>query len=367
MLTMLAKEMQANSSAATMPVILALVSECRGSLDTMAAENETAFVAAAHAMYAELGASVPADAQQATAGSEPVDSERDAESGAPCFKNAQLTRLQAAAAEAVLPSFYAKQAVCSESHATRFLFATLALALSEHRDAGSTDVGSTVFQQLRLALSHGMPPTIGEALGEVLFTVCSAASSDLSRACRRIFVQAATRKMAPCAALSSALDHSQGDLTPIPYKPEPAEQCEPGLLFAARVDIAGFAAENKRDFRIRSVGGCGKATVGLVPRPEGEASDHVPAACGMGIKVDQLPAGCKLPAVACVVREQEAAAFLAAPVSEWKTISEGLLDGKGHKAASWEELSELEQYRPEAVMLSMAPGVRVLLLHAQCA
>ena len=325
----------------------------------MAAENETAFVAAAHAMHAELGASVPADAQQATAGSEPVDSEQDAESGGPCIKKAQ-----AAAAEPELPSFYARQAVCSESHATRFLFATLALALSERRAAGSTGIGSTVFPQLRLALSHGMPPTIGEALGEVLFTVCSAASSDLSRACRRIFVQAATRKMAPCAVLSSALDQSQGDVTPIPYRPEPAAQCDPGLVFAARVDVAGLAAENRRELRNRSVGGCGKAAVGLLVRPEGEAIDHVPAVWGMGVRVDELPPGCKLPAVGCVVREEDAASFLAAPVSEWKTIAMGLRDGKGHPNASWQELPELKKYRPRCERLSMAAGMRVLLLHA---
>ena len=223
-------------------------------------------------------------------------------------------------------------------------------------------------RQLRLALSHGMPPAIGEALGEVLLTVCSAASSDLSRACRRIFVQAATRKVGASAVLMYVLDQSHGDLTPIPYKPEPAAQCGPDLLFAARVDVAACAADNKKTGRNRSVGGlpaCGRATVGLAARPEGEAMDHIPDAWWLSVKVDELPVGCKLPAVACVVREEDTAAFLAAPVSEWQTNAEGLRDSKGHQMASCQELSELNEYPPQSVMLSMAPGVRVLLLHAQ--
>ena len=354
MLTMLAKEMQANTSVAAMPVIEALARECCACLDIMAAESETAFVAAVHALHAELGASVPAGAhaQQATAGSEPVDFERDADPGAPCSKKA---RTQAATAEAELPSFFAEQAVCSGSHATRFLFATLALAVSEHRAASSTGVGSTVRQQLRLALSLGVSPAIGEALGEVLFTVCSAASSDLSRACRRIFVQAATRQVGLGDFLSSALDQSQGGLTPIPFTP--------GLLFAARVDVAALAAKN--GVQNHYIGGCGNATVGLVPRDEGEAMDHVPDEWWLSVRVDQLPTGCKLPAVGCVVREEDAAAFLAAPVAEWETVSERLRDGKGHDAASWQELSELGEFPEGSVMLSMAPGTRVLLLHAQ--
>ena len=364
MLTMLAKEIQANPGPAARPVILALVSECRDRLDVMAAQNEAAFVAAAHALHAEIGASVPAGAQQATAGSEPVDSERDAESGGPRRKKAKT---QAAAAEDKLPSLYAKQAVSSESPATRFLFATLALAVIDPRATGSTGVGSTVRQQLQLALSHGMPPAIGEALGEVLLAVCSTASSDLSRSCRRILLQAATRQVGLGGFLSSALDHSKGDLTPVPYVPEPAAQCKPGLVFAARVDVAGLTAGRDADClgAVCVVGGCGEAVVGIAKRDEGEAKEHVPDARWLSIKVDRLPAGCRLPAVGCVVREQDAAVFLAAPVSEWKSISETPRDGKGHVAASWQEVSELKKYPPYNVMLSMAPGVRLLLLHAQ--
>ena len=92
---------------------------------------------------------------------------------------------------------------------------------------------------------------------------------------------------------------------------------------------------------------------------------HVPDAWPLRVGLKQVPAGGKLPAVGCVVREEDVAAFLAAPVSEWETISEGLRDSKGHQAASWHEVSELGKYPKPHVMLSMAPGPRVLLLHAQ--
>ena len=364
LLTMLTKEMDANASAAAMLVCGALVRECRDRLDVMAAQNETAFLAVAHALHAELGASVAAGTQQATPGSEPADSEGKAEGGAPHRKKA---RTQAVAADDELPSFYAKQAVCSGSHATRFLFTTLALAESDPRAASSTDIGSTVRQQLRLALSHGVPPAIGEALGEMLLTVCSAAPSDLSRDCRRILLQAATGTLGPCAVLSYALDRSKGGLTRVPYMPEPAAEREPGLLFAARVDVTALAAERaEEDFANRSVDGCGKAFVGVAKRPAGEAIGHVPDAFSVGVQLAQLPLECKLPAVGCLVREEEVAAFLAAPIADWKTISEGLLDEKGHQKAAWYEVPELNKFSP-SVSLSLAPGVRVLLLHAPLA
>ena len=112
--------------------------------------------------------------------------------------------------------------------------------------------------------------------------------------------------------------------------------------------------------------GCGKAIVGVAERPAGEASGHVPDAWWVGIQLLQLLPGCKLPAVGCLVREEEAAAFLAAPVADWKTISEGLVDDKGHQKAAWYEVSEMSTWAP-SVKLSLAPGVRVLLLHAELA
>ena len=358
-MVMLVKETQTDTTSAR-PVIVALASECRDRLDIMAAENEAAFVAAVHALHAELGTFVPAGTQQATAGSQPQQSARDEEKGTPCDSDGSQ-RLEAAEAE-----LCAGQAVCSQSHATRFLFATLALALS---DAGSADFCSTVCKQLRLALRRGVPPAIGEALAEVLLTVCSAASSDLSRSCRRILLQAATRKVGLGGFLSSALDRSQGNLqlTPVPYKPEPAAQCKPGLLFAARVDIAGLQSSGVTTHVAvqHSLGGCGRATIFLIVAPHAGGA----WSCALYMKLEELPSGCQLPAVVCLAPEGEADTFLDVPISEWETLAARLQDGPADQRAWVVKLSVVDEQvsilMVEQSKRSKEHGAHVLLLHAQ--
>ena len=363
LLVMLVKETQTDTTSAR-PVILALVNECRDRLDIMAAQNEAAFVAAVHALHADIGTFVPAGTQQATVGSQPQQCERDVENGAPCVSDSSQ-RQQAAEAE-----LCAEQAVCSQRHATRFLFATLALALS---DAGSTEFCSTVCKQLRLALRRGVSPAIGEALGEILFAVCSAASSDLSRACRRIFVQAATRRVGLCAVLRPALDRSEGGFTPIPYSLEPTEQCEPGLLFAVRVDIADMqsTAEETNAAVEQPVGGCGQATIVMEEtlHEDGIEFYTFTFSWGLSIRLEELPSGGQLPAVVCLVPEEEADAFLAAPVTEWEALSEGLQDGAVDQKAWVLETSVVDE--DVAIFTDVqhahfkAGSAYVLLLHAQ--
>lgn len=366
MLSMLIKEVPADPVA--MLVIPLLVSECRARLDTMAARSGAAFTGVVHALQSSVEVPVPASAQQDAAGPELMDSEGGpVESEGPSVSDSCQSKLQqASTADSQLPSCFAQQAVSSKMQATRFLFATLALAVIEQQqhDSVSSVVCRTVRQQLVLALSHGMPPAMGAAIGEMLLSVCSAASSDLSRACRRMLIHAAVLSKQPCAGFCYALDQSQGGLTPVPYKPA-AFWGDQGLLFAAPVDVTALAAERKMArHKNRSIDGCGTAVVGVSQRPEGEAIGHVPDAWSVAIMLQQLPPGCKLPAVGCLVRQELVAAFLGAPVADWKTISEGLLlDDKGHQKAACYEVSELDTFA-RSVTLSLAPGVRVLLLHA---
>ena len=392
LLTMLTKEIDASASAAAVPVCEALLSECRDRLDVMAAKNETAFLrvvralhaqtaslGVAHAPHAELGASEEEEEEELLEeeddddddfkmeDEEEEETEEEEEEDDDDVDDEEEDDDAEGEEHHKLASLYAKQAVFSRSHATRFLFATLALAMSQ-RDAGAIDVSSTVCQQLLLALSHGVPAAIGEALGEMLLTVCSAAASDLSRACRRILLKVATGALGPGAVVSYALDLSWGTLTPVPYRPQPAAQCEPGLLFAAQVDVTTLAALRGEESHVNlevygAYHGSGAAVVSVAKRPEGEARGHVPDVCGVGVQLQELPLECKLPAVGCLVRQEEAAAFLGAPVTDWKKISEGLRDDKGHRKAAWFEVSELNRFAP-SVRFSLAPGARVLLLHA---